>query len=475
MVTQSPHRGAIILAAVFVLASIALSLFVWRSLGGPVPLSPKGYEFHATFSNASQLEPNAAVRIAGVDVGRVVAVAPSGLRTDATIRMDSRYAPLPADTRGILRQKTLLGETFVELTPGSRSAPKLAEGGRLSPANVAPTQPLDRVLGVLDDATRRDVQALFSNGATALRGRGSDVNDALGQLDPLTTDFAAMLAILDRQRRPVGSLVRDAGTLLNTVGDHQASLRALITSADAVFGATASRNRALTATVRELGPLVARLRATSGAVITTSRLAAPTLHRLRPAAPLVAPALRAVNTLAPEVEGVLGELDRALPVARRALPAAARLVGELDPFIRVVYPATREITPIIDLVRAYRRELVSTMANVGAALEGTSPGAGGRQIHYLRALVPMDEESIVGYAKRLPSNRHNAYFAPGGLAQLGKGGLLASDCRNTANAQIVPVFGTGAPACHQQPPWTFEGLTRYFPHVQRMPAKRGAR
>ena len=31
----------------------------------------------------------------------------------------TQYAPLPSDTRAILRQKTLLGETYVELTPGT--------------------------------------------------------------------------------------------------------------------------------------------------------------------------------------------------------------------------------------------------------------------------------------------------------------------------------------------------------------------
>src|SRR5919112_3018084 len=122
MVTQSPPRAAILAAIVFILASIGLSLFVWNSLGGGLPLSPKGYRFHASFENASQLQGNADVRIAGVDVGRVIEVEPEGLRTDATIEIDSRYAPIPEDTRAILRQKTLLGETFVMLTPGSRDA-----------------------------------------------------------------------------------------------------------------------------------------------------------------------------------------------------------------------------------------------------------------------------------------------------------------------------------------------------------------
>jgi phospholipid/cholesterol/gamma-HCH transport system substrate-binding protein len=469
MVTQAPRTAAIVTAVLFILASIALSLFVWQSLGGTLPLSPKGYRFDVSFANASQLQPNASVRIAGVTVGRVVAVEPSGLRTQATIELQSRYAPVPTDTRAVLRQKTLLGETFVTLSPGSRTAPKLREGGRLAVGNVEATQPLDRVLGMLDAPTRRNLQALFTNGAASLHGRGADLNDAFGELGPLSEDLQVMLAILDRQRHAVGGLVRDTGTVLRTIGEHRAALGELVTSGEAVLSATASRDVALADTVRELAPTLDTLRTTSDAVTRTAGIAAPLLHELRPVAPLVAPALAAARSLAPQVEAVLGDLDATLPVAERALPATAHLVGGLRPFLEALYPATREITPIIDIVQAYRKELVGTMANVSSALQATAPGADGTPVHYLRSLVPITEEASVGYAERLPSNRHNAYFAPGGLARLADGGLLASDCRNTANPQLVPVIGSGAPPCKLQPPWTYEGRSAYYPHVDRVP------
>jgi hypothetical protein len=224
-------------------------------------------------------------------------------------------------------------------------------------------------------------------------------------------------------------------------------------------------------TVRELAPLTRTLRSASVAVTRTAGIAGPVLRELRPVAPLLAPALDAVRTLTPQVEGVLGDLDAALPVVAKALPATAHLVNGLRPFTAVLYPATREITPIIDIVKRYRRELIATVANSAAANQATSPGINGEPAHYLRSMVPVTEESLVGYEKRLPSNRHNAYFAPGELANLKKGGLLAADCRNTANPQLVPVIGSGAPPCKLQPPWRFGGETRYFPHVARVPER----
>ena len=131
MNARPPSLAAVMAAVLFALSCFGATLFVWRSFGGPSPLAPAGYRFHASFDQAATLTPNADVRIAGVSVGKVIKVTPEGLRTDAQIQLQRRYAPLPRNARAILRSKTLLGETFVELTPGSKTAPKLKEGGTL--------------------------------------------------------------------------------------------------------------------------------------------------------------------------------------------------------------------------------------------------------------------------------------------------------------------------------------------------------
>jgi hypothetical protein len=87
----------------------------------------------------------------------------------------------------------------------------------------------------------------------------------------------------------------------------------------------------------------------------------------------------------------------------------------------------------------------------------------------LRALAPISNETILGYANRLPTDRHNPYFAPRRLEQLLGSGLESSDCRNTSNPPSVPPLGTGAPPCREMPPWTFNGETRSFPHLEPSP------
>src|SRR5437763_9196138 len=110
MVTQAPKRSAVLAAMAFALSCVGLMIFVWTQFGGTVPFSPQGYRLHALFKETGLLVPNADVRISGVNVGKVSTVEAKGLNSLVTMDIQHQYAPIPVDTRAILRQKTLLGE-----------------------------------------------------------------------------------------------------------------------------------------------------------------------------------------------------------------------------------------------------------------------------------------------------------------------------------------------------------------------------
>src|ERR1044072_4295380 len=151
MQKQAPTIGRLLVMVGFALSCFGLLLFLWLAFGGPTPLKPKGYRIHASFGEATQLAKEDDVRISGVSVGKVKTInTESDVRSDAVIELQSKYAPLPADSRAVLRQKTLLGETYVELTPGHRSAGTIAEGGRLAASHVSPTVELDEIFRALD-------------------------------------------------------------------------------------------------------------------------------------------------------------------------------------------------------------------------------------------------------------------------------------------------------------------------------------
>src|SRR3712207_4885864 len=130
---------------VFAMSCFGLLLFLWLTFGGPVPLKPEGYRVKVNFPEATTLAQEADVRMAGVNIGKVKTkeLNERAVRTTIELEIDSRFAPLPENTKAILRQKTLLGETYVELSPGSKEAEKLPDGGTLPDAQVEPTVELD--------------------------------------------------------------------------------------------------------------------------------------------------------------------------------------------------------------------------------------------------------------------------------------------------------------------------------------------
>src|SRR5919205_3632191 len=115
MQKQAPTLGRLLVMVGFALSCFGLLLFLWLAFGGPIPLKPKGYQVQVSFGEATQLAVEADVRISGVPVGKVKTVEPdqkSG-RSFATLQIEPRFAPISKDTKAILRQKTLLGETYV--------------------------------------------------------------------------------------------------------------------------------------------------------------------------------------------------------------------------------------------------------------------------------------------------------------------------------------------------------------------------
>src|SRR5580700_5436702 len=162
MQKRAPTLGNILVIVLFALSCFGLLLFLWESFGGPVPLKPREYQLTIAFPRSLALAEQSDVRISGVDVGHVVALrlGKEG-RTIATLQLSSQYAPIPADMHAILRQKTLLGETYVQLIPqrvdGSYNAgPYLPDGGRLAQSQVEPSVTLDDILSLFDAKTRKD-------------------------------------------------------------------------------------------------------------------------------------------------------------------------------------------------------------------------------------------------------------------------------------------------------------------------------
>ncbi|MEA2478242.1 MAG: phospholipid/cholesterol/gamma-HCH transport system substrate-binding protein [Thermoleophilaceae bacterium] len=458
-------KSQLAMMIVFAFSCFAILLYIWKAFGGPSPLAPKQYEVQADFSEATQLSETADVRVAGVTVGRVRKALLHGDKTRVTMEIRPEYAPIPRDTRAILRLKTLLGETYIELTPGNRAGGPLPDNAVLPEKQVQSTVELDEVQRALDGPTRKALQEFLRGLALSVENRGTDLNASLGNLHAFAADTDDLLAVLDTQHDAVRRLVADTGTVFAALGQRQGELQGLIRSGDRVLETTARRNADLADTVRILPTTLRELRPTLVDLEGLTNDARPVVRDLRPAARALGPTLTDAVALTPDLEGLFRDIDHVITVARTALPATTRFVHAARPVFQVLTPTLQQAKPVVDYLGIYKQEFTQMWANIAADTQGVETVANGEKLHYLRALVPVTAEGAAVQAQRYGTNRHNPYLEAGGFAKLATG-LPAFDCSNTGNPSPP---GQQAPPCKVQAPVEFQGRSRQYPHVQREP------
>lgn len=420
MQKQAPTLGRILVMAGFALSCFGLLLYLWVAFGGGFPLKPQGYRFHVHFGEATQLAQQADVRISGVPVGKVVKVSlgPNDT-TDATIQLDERYAPIPKDAHAILRSKTLLGETFVELTPGHKSAGLLAEGGTLADAQVQRTVELDEILRSLDPATRRSFQVWMQSVAQGIQGRGQDLNAAFGNLAPFAEDTDVLLRTLDDQQQAVQQLVSNTGTVFNALSARSGQLTGLIRSSNAVFGTIAARNQQLEATFRAFPTFERESSLTLNRLNAFTHEANPIITQLRPVARQLSPTLQAAGRLAPSFRDFFVNLGPLITAAKPGLPAFRQFLADARPALGQLDPFTRSLNPFLSYVADFLPELDGFVGNIVGATQALPPF--GAAVHYLRTVSVFNPDGMTIYPQRLATNRSNPYRFPGQLNQLRTG------------------------------------------------------
>src|SRR5215217_3656334 len=478
-----PSLPRILVMVVFALSCFGLLLFLWLSFGGPVPLKPKGYRVQVNFPEATTLANEADVRVAGVPVGKVrkVEVGDGTNRTVATVELERRYAPLRQDARAILRQKTLLGETYVELTPG-RSQKTIPEGGSLPDGQVKPTVELDEIFDSLDPSTRAAFRDWQTELAKSIKGRGRDFNDALGTLPGFASDGADVLAVLDSQEGGVQRLVKNTGVVFGALTENEAQLRNLITGSKRTFDATASKSDALAETIRIFPTFLKESRLTLARVQRFSTDTDPLITDLRPVARDLQPTLRDVRALAPDLERFFENLDPVITASKTGMPATREVLEGAEPLLAELAPFLGQINPIFEYFEA-NQWLVADFLNYGAAALSAKTGSpGGGTGHYLRQFGPIGAESVAMWKERAPSDRGNSYFQPLSLASSGKDAgqsynrfKIAGqfDCQNSGEKPAPTA--DGSPGCVVQnhnpsdPDYRFQfqgKVQGVFPHVE---------
>jgi virulence factor Mce-like protein len=486
MQKQAPTLGRIMVMAIFTLSCFGLLLYLWSAFGGPVPLKPHGYRFQASFAEATQLAQEADVRISGVNVGKVktIDLSDDG-RTDATIEIDDQYAPIPKDSRAILRQKTLLGETYIELTPGTEASGKIPEDGRLETAQVAPTVELDEIFRAFDKQTREGFQVWQQDLGKGIEGHGADFSDFLGVLPQFADNTNKVLQVLNSQERAVQEGIKNTGVVFDALTERDGQLRDWITTSNHLLETTAQRDQELRAIWRAFPEFITQsqlaLKDLEKYAINTD----PLLRDLKPVGTQLSSLLVNLDKLAPDFNRFFIGLNRLIPASVKGLPAQSKFLDQTRDVLAQLDPFLRNFNPFFRFLGQYRREIAAMLATDTAVTQATDQ-IGQDRFHYLRLTSPVNPEALATYPRPQDWWRGNPYYKPGTYDQL-RGGLpvfdgtkcgptgfptipsspfLAEEFRNRIVQYVLNNGNTVAPPCRQQTPYTEGGQTSSYPHVR---------
>jgi phospholipid/cholesterol/gamma-HCH transport system substrate-binding protein len=460
----------------FALSCFALLLFLWVTFGGPVPFKPQSYRFSADFPEAITLQKEADVRIGGVSVGKVKSLEPApsdspsaGNATRAVIEVEPQYAPISSDAEAILRQKTLLGETYIELTTGTQTeaqdtdeesetttttaqagaidvgqisgddAPRaIEEGGHLEDTQVADQTQIDEIFNGFDQETRQAFQLWMKNAGIAINGRGIDLNDAFGNIGPFAEDASDVLATLRRQEQALRTVVRETGNVFAALTEHDQQLAGAIVGTNRTFRGLAARDEALAETFRIFPTFETESRLTLARLEDFARNAGPVFNDLKPVARDLSPTLRDVRRLAPHVRRLFKNLDPLIKASATGLPSLSSFLRELRPVMVGLDPFLANLNPIIRYLDFGAPIVNDFLAGPSAGTAGYIPAQAGQHapLHVSRQLAIFSEETLSIHQTRLDTNRGQGYvqpFVPGASS----GGWIGNPFSNL-HAEIFP-------------------------------------
>jgi phospholipid/cholesterol/gamma-HCH transport system substrate-binding protein len=214
------------LANIAVVTVLGLAATAWAVFGLMHVRFDSPKHIRVLLASSGGALPGAEVTYLGVPVGRVSSahLVPDALELTLSIRPKG---PMPRDLRAVVRQKTALGEPYVDLVPASPDAPPGDPDGAVVPRDRTEVpRSLDQLLEqadrILSDVQPRDLATLVAGGS-ALAGHEDD-------LRAITASGARIGDVLARRRAQLGDLLSSSATLVTALDQHRDALASSLSS-----------------------------------------------------------------------------------------------------------------------------------------------------------------------------------------------------------------------------------------------------
>jgi phospholipid/cholesterol/gamma-HCH transport system substrate-binding protein len=402
----------------------AASVFVWFIALSGVDLLPHAtYTVHAVADDIVALSDHADVLEAGVKVGTVSGIEPAGSRTELTLTLAKQYGPVYHDAQIEIRAKTLAGENYVALAPGTPSTGAVPSGAALPSVAPEATQ-LDQILSTFDARHRRDLQRLLDELATGLGGHGPALSGLLGGSADLVHQATPVLTVLAADRSQVATLIDDFGTVAASLGQRASDIQRFVRTARTASIAVSARDADVRALFRALPDFLAQVRTTTARLGAFSLTATPVVHDLRLATADLIPAIRALGPASREGSAIFARLgpfaDATIAGAaslRRFSPVATALLSPLQ-------AGLRQANPLLAYLAPYALDLGTLFPSMDATTHYRDSSAGyGRNSavmsnNLITGVSPQEDKLVLalehaGLLTPLDVKSYNAYPRPG--------------------------------------------------------------
>ncbi len=299
------------------------------------------YKLTAAFETANNLKPRSPVRIAGVEVGKVKsieAIPGGGAKVEMEIKDEG--LPIHEDAELKIRPRIFLeGNFFVDIQPGSPSAPEVEDGGEPIPMNQtsAPVQFGD-LLAALQSDSRSDLQIFLKEYSKGLSGKGArGFNESLryGETAFKNSAIVNQATLGQEPTRDIQRLLKGQQKTFAALVEDEDALKNLVTNFNVTAGAFAREDVALEASI----PALRDVLRTGSPALASLNSSLPSLRAFAvdalPGVRSSDPTLKAALPFIRQARGLVGprELQAAARELRRQLPNLVGLNKGLVPFL----------------------------------------------------------------------------------------------------------------------------------------------
>jgi len=382
-------------------AAIAL-LFVLIFTVGPylaftkhIPFTGYGYTLNAAFSNGVNISVNSPVRIAGVDVGKVIESGRDGDNTEISFTVAGDGRPIHDDALAQIRPRIFLeGNFYVDLDPGSPSAPELDSDATIPVSRTSTSVQLDEIFTALQSPVRADLSRLLQSYGTALTHK-PDAAEDVGQAPEVRGKSGA--EGLNGAFKYGGDAGRYSAQVTNAfLGTSPGDLSRMVAGASRAFGALARQESDLQSLIVNFDTFTGALAAQSTNLATTVNRLAPTLQIGRKS---------------------LANLNRSLPPLRAWAIEFRPAVAELPALISAAEPWLAQARPLLSgkeaggVARLLRESAPGLSGSAQAGKASALPQTNRLSLCTSKVFVPTGNQTVAdGFGTGGPSYREFFYF-----------------------------------------------------------------